>query len=66
MKILHTCESYWPAICGVQEVVQRVSEELAARGHEVTVATSYNAQRDVKKINDVTIEQFNSIGISFF
>ena len=62
MKILHTCEHYAPVVCGVQEAVQRISEGLARRGHQVTVATTYHPARNFKELNGVTIEQFNIAG----
>ncbi len=40
MNILHTSEFYSPGVGGEQEVVKQLSERLAARGHEVTVATT--------------------------
>jgi glycosyltransferase involved in cell wall biosynthesis len=64
VKILHTCESYWPEVCGVQEAVQCISEGLVARGHEVTVATSYSAGRTSDVHNGVRIEQFDVRGRS--
>jgi glycosyltransferase involved in cell wall biosynthesis len=39
MRILATVERYAPAIGGAERVVQRLSEGLAARGHEVHVLT---------------------------
>jgi glycosyltransferase involved in cell wall biosynthesis len=39
MRILATVERYAPAIGGAERVVQRVSEGMAARGHEVHVIT---------------------------
>lgn len=39
MRILATVERYAPAIGGAERVVQRVSEGLAARGHDVHVIT---------------------------
>lgn len=64
MHILHTAESYAPTICGVQEVVQRVSEGLVKLGHNVTVATTYDSQRDFCELNGVKIEQFDIAGKS--
>jgi glycosyltransferase involved in cell wall biosynthesis len=46
----------------VQEAVQRISEGLAARGHLVTVATTYHSKRDFKSLNGVTVEQFDVRG----
>ena len=45
MRILHAVEFYPPAVGGVQEVVRQISERLAARGHDVTVATSSDPRR---------------------
>ncbi len=62
MKILHLAESYWPERCGVQEAMQRLSEGLAARGHDVTVGTGFHPARQVGLHNGVKIEQFNVAG----
>ena len=62
MKILHTVESYLPARHGMQEVVSQLSERLAAMGHEVTIATSYDEKREVEIINGVTIASFKIKG----
>jgi L-malate glycosyltransferase len=45
VRILHAVEFYAPSVGGAQEVVRQVSERLAARGHEVTVATSDDPRR---------------------
>jgi glycosyltransferase involved in cell wall biosynthesis len=39
VRILMLSQFYWPAIGGVERHVQDLSTELAARGHEVAVAT---------------------------
>lgn len=62
MNILHTVESYTPTICGMQEVVRQISERLVRRGHNVTVATSYQPDRKQLTINGVAIEQFRIYG----
>jgi glycosyltransferase involved in cell wall biosynthesis len=62
MKILHTVEFYSPSVGGAQEVVKQISERLAARGHQVTVATTYNPKRQSRLINGVQVEQFNISG----
>ena len=59
MKILHTVQLYHPAQGGSEEVVKQLSERLAKRGHDVTVATAYNKKRPEKVINGVKIEEFN-------
>ena len=62
MKILHTVEFYTPSIGGMQEVVKQISERLAALGHEITVATTYLAERKEQIINGVKIIQFKISG----
>jgi glycosyltransferase involved in cell wall biosynthesis len=58
VRILHTVEFYAPSVGGAQEVVKQVSERLAARGHQVTVATTRLAQRTFDELNGVRIEGF--------
>lgn len=62
MKILHTVLLYSPSVGGSQEVIKRISELLAAQGHEVTVATTQLAERKAKEINGVHIEEFEISG----
>ncbi len=62
MKILHAVEFYSPSVGGAQEVVKQISERLAARGHQVTVATTHNPKRQSNIINGVQIEEFNISG----
>ena len=64
MKILHTVQSYLPAKHGMSEVVSRISEYLVKRGHEVSVATSYNPQRHENVLNGVSIIPFKTSGNS--
>jgi glycosyltransferase involved in cell wall biosynthesis len=58
VRILHAVEFYAPSVGGAQEVVKQVSERLAARGHEVTVATTRLPERDFDALNGVHIEPF--------
>jgi glycosyltransferase involved in cell wall biosynthesis len=62
MKILHTVEFYSPSVGGAQEVVRQISERLAARGHDVTVATTRLKKRGNGLINGVKIEEFDISG----
>jgi glycosyltransferase involved in cell wall biosynthesis len=64
MKILFTVEFYEPAKGGAQEVVKQIAERLAKRGHEVTVATSYLAERKDKELNGVKVIPFRIKGNS--
>lgn len=62
MKILHTVESYLPSRHGMQEVVTQLSEYMVKRGHDVTIATSFNENRISKVINGVKIQEFKIKG----
>lgn len=62
MKILHTVEFYAPSVGGMQEVVKQLSERLARRGHEVTVATRRLPTRGADVINGVRVEGFDITG----
>jgi glycosyltransferase involved in cell wall biosynthesis len=62
LRILHTTEFYSPSVGGAQEVVRQVSERLAARGHRVTVATSFMPQRRERCIGGVEIVEFDVRG----
>lgn len=64
MRILHTVELYDPSVGGAQEVVRQISTRLAARGHEVTVATTKLAQRRSHRIDGVHIKEFAISGNS--
>jgi len=58
MKVLLTVEFYWPHIGGAEEVSRRIAEGLAARGHEVHVATGREASRRSRCHNGVSIHEF--------
>ena len=62
MRLLLCCESYPPHRGGVQEVMRQLAERLAARGHDVTVATSRHHQRTSNVVNGVKIRAFNAGG----
>ncbi len=62
MKILHCVEYYEPSRGGAQEVVRQISERLAGRGHEVTVATSSLPERCFFFLNGVRICPFDVSG----
>lgn len=50
MKILHATIRYYPALGGVEEYVQRISEGLVKAGNSVTVCTSDLAQHTGKLV----------------
>lgn len=62
MRILHTVQLYDPAKGGSEEIVKQLSERLASRGHEVTVATASDPKRSWKKLNGVSAAEFNLRG----
>jgi L-malate glycosyltransferase len=62
LKILHTVESYSPALGGMQEVVKQLSERLVELGHDVTVAASANPGRTTDVLNGVKIRSFKISG----
>ncbi len=62
LRILHTVEFYAPSVGGAQEVVRQVSTRLAARGHDVTVATTRLPQRTSRELDGVRIEEFDVSG----
>ncbi|MCL5884144.1 MAG: glycosyltransferase family 4 protein [Deltaproteobacteria bacterium] len=57
--------AYYHPDCGggSQEVVRQLSERLAGRGHEVTVATTFSPHRRVFEHSGVTIRHFNIHGV---
>ncbi|MDR7521397.1 MAG: glycosyltransferase family 4 protein [Armatimonadota bacterium] len=62
MRILHTVEFYHPHVGGAERVVQRISEGLVRRGHEVAVATSWHPERGCTAVNGVQIVPFRVSG----
>jgi len=62
MKLLFCCQFYATSIRGVQEVMRELAEQLTLRGHQVTVATSQEQDRDFQSLNGVAIEGFNVSG----
>lgn len=64
MKILHTVQLYEPHKGGSEEVVRQISERLAAKGHDVTVATAKDPSRTFSELNGVKIAEFDVKGNS--
>jgi glycosyltransferase involved in cell wall biosynthesis len=62
LRILHAVEFYAPSVGGAQEVVRQISERLAARGHDVTVATSRLSARREEVIAGVRVAEFDVHG----
>jgi len=62
MKIIFCVEFYSPSVGGAQEVVRQIAERMAARGHDVTVATSWLAHRTDHFQKNVRIASFEVSG----
>jgi glycosyltransferase involved in cell wall biosynthesis len=62
VKLLFCCAEYWPSVGGVQEVIRQIAERMAARGHDVTVATSSHPHRKSTFINGVNVREFKAGG----
>lgn len=62
MKLLFCVQFYFPSIGGVQEVVRQLAERLAAKGHDVTVATASHDGRNFAQFNSVSVRQFSVSG----
>ncbi len=62
MKILFGAQFYTPSIGGVQEVMRQLAEAMVRQGHDVTIATAFDANRDFDVLNGVKIKQFAVTG----
>src|SRR3984893_10574166 len=62
MRLLFCCESYYPSLGGVQEVMRQIAERMVLAGHQVTVATSRISERNFKTFNGVEIQEFGVTG----
>ena len=68
MRIIHVYHSYYPAIGGMERVVQNVAEEQVKLGHEVHVITSYNVARNrlaEEKLNKVYVHRVRSLRLGY-
>jgi glycosyltransferase involved in cell wall biosynthesis len=57
VRVLHTVHEYPPSVGGSEAVVQRLSEGLLERGHEVEVATSPHEARG-QTVDEVPVHEF--------
>jgi len=62
MKILLGSQFYSPSIGGVQEVMRQLGEEFVLKGHDVTIVTTSDPNRDFETLNGVKIAEFNISG----
>lgn len=63
MKLLLAAHTYWPEVNGVAEVVRQIATRLAARGHEVHVATQRRpGLRPAETVGGVQVTRFDVRG----
>ena len=62
MRILFCCQFYAPSVGGVQELVRQLAEQLALRGHSVTIATTALPHRNFEILNGVRVVGFAATG----
>lgn len=61
MNIIVTCHSYYPNHDGVQFITQHLCEEMAKKGHNITVITNgNNSEVENEKHNKVNIIRINA------
>lgn len=70
LNILHLVHNYYPAIGGVEKLMQNISEKLQKRGHRVKVVTSnalsvedYTLSKNEKKLPPIGIETINDVEV---
>jgi glycosyltransferase involved in cell wall biosynthesis len=62
MKFLLCCEFFHPSVGGVQEVMKQIATRLAAKNHDVTVATTKLDHRKTSNLGKVKIQSFEVSG----
>lgn len=65
LRILHLCPFFHPVVGGLEQVVFRLSSEMVARGHEVTVFTSDLSRNGrvaprAEEIHGVSVRRFHT------
>jgi glycosyltransferase involved in cell wall biosynthesis len=64
MKILLCCEHFHPSVGGVQKMMHEIGHRFTMKGHEVSVATSWNAGRTEDCVDGIKIHSFRVHGNS--
>lgn len=62
MKILLCTEFFYPSVGGAQEVVKQIATRLALQGHDVTVATTFLADRISRNFQGIKVVDFKISG----
>ena len=58
MKILQVCPRYYKSVGGVEHTVQKLSEGLKDKGHEVAVICGGSSSKLAKSVDDNGIRVF--------
>lgn len=62
MNILLCCEHFHPSVGGVQKMMHEIGLRFVMRGHNVTVATSWRADRERDSVDGMRIRSFKVCG----
>lgn len=63
LKIAQITPRYYPSVGGVEKVVQDLSEELAKRGHQVSVLTTDRMQKNQLSFKGMRHELLNGVNV---
>ena len=63
LKIAQITPRYYPSVGGVEKVVQDLSEELAKRGHEVSVLTTDRMHKNQPPFKGDRNESLNGVKV---
>jgi L-malate glycosyltransferase len=66
MNILLCCEHFYPSVGGVQKMMYELGMRFVMHGHQVTVATSWRADRTIDVIDGIKIVGFKVTGNAAF
>jgi glycosyltransferase involved in cell wall biosynthesis len=62
MDILLCCEHFHPSVGGVQKMIHEIGLRFVIKGHKVTVATSWRADRKEDSVDGMEIHSFKVTG----
>lgn len=64
MNILLCCEHFHPSVGGVQKMMYEIGLRFVMKGHKVSVATSWRADRKLDSVDGIQIHSFKVSGNS--
>lgn len=62
MDILLCCEHFYPSVGGVQKMMYEIGLRFVMMGHQVSVATSWRADREQDSVDGMSIHSFKVSG----